>query len=64
MPYVPKRTVLVEFTVHSGGEILLMVNGPATGPPRKPPRKGRLSSYNPRRTAETNGFANGGFAQI
>ena len=22
MPYVPKRTVLVEFTVHSGNEIL------------------------------------------
>jgi phenylpyruvate tautomerase PptA (4-oxalocrotonate tautomerase family) len=33
-----------------------MVNGPATGPPRKAPRKGRLRSYNLRRTTETNGL--------
>ena len=58
---VPKRTVLVEFTVHSGDEMLRDGEWPATGPRRKRPRKGRRRSYSLRKATETNVLPRGGY---
>jgi len=50
------------WTDESGALHLRIAKGKnlATGPPRKSPRKGRLRSYNRRKTAETNGLPRGG----
>jgi hypothetical protein len=58
---VPKRTVLVEFSVHSGDEMLRDGEWAGDWTAAEAPRKGRLRSYNLRKPAETNGLPRGGY---
>jgi phenylpyruvate tautomerase PptA (4-oxalocrotonate tautomerase family) len=61
---VPKRTVLVEFTVHTGDEMLRDGTGPASGQLRKPRRESRIRLYRLHEPAETNRSATGRAAAV
>jgi uncharacterized membrane protein YkgB len=58
VPFLMKDVVLPAASLYFLRQDALRVrsNAPATGPPRKPPLKGRVRSYNPRKAAETNGL--------